>query len=238
MAGQSAERQETEFVEAINNAVEQNLEQPITVKSKDATVTDVIGAEKFQGRSVAGTEPYTDVVLNTVRGPVNLSMKGPSAPSLAGGGLAGIELVLPGIGRQFMQAALQHHLRSGLQPGDEVPDLYAKLNDNDKLKLVVGNKKNGGPIDYMYIGPMSVKSSFKNGVVTVNGSLIDAVKYAKEHDLFFRLRARRHDQRFDPEAKDRKGIPTVYSRSPSKGDAKGRIVITDKVPRVREVITF
>jgi hypothetical protein len=44
------------------------------------------------------------------------------------------------------------------------------------------------------------------------------------------LRARREDQVFDPDAKDGQNIPKIYSKSPSKGDSAGRIVVTDKVP--------
>ena len=236
MAGAAAERQETGLVNAINDACNK-LQKPITIKSGDLTVRNVTGAEKFTGRSTAGTEPYTDVILTLTRGTKNISMKGSSAPSLAGGGLAGIELVVPGIGKKFMEAAVKHHSKK-LKFGDKVPDLYAKLNDKDKLTLVVGNKKNGGPIDYMYIGPMDVTSTLRGDVLTVNGKIINATKYAKEHDLYFRLRARRDDQTFDPKSKDRSGIPTVYGRSPSKGDNKGRIVITDKVAQARGIITF
>ena len=59
---------------------------------------------------------------------------------------------------------------------------------------------------------MDVKSTFKNGVLQVNGNLTDAKKYAKSKDLFFRLRARRVDQTFDPDATDRNG-PKIYGRS-------------------------
>jgi hypothetical protein len=38
--------------------------------------------------------------------------------------------------------------------------------------------------------------------------------------------------------KDRAGIPTVYGKSPSRGDGKGRIVITDRSAKTRDVITF
>lgn len=239
MAGQGAERQENGFVDAVNKSFEM-VQQGITVKTSVLSIKDVVKAEKFTGRSKAGTEPYTDVIVTTSKGKkYNLSMKGSSAPSLAGGGLAGMELVIPGIGRKFMNAALRHHKKT-LDPGDKVPDLFAKLNDKDKLLLVIGNKSMGGPIDFMYIGPMDVKYSFdeKNRILRLNGKVIDATKYARDHDLYFRLRARREDQTFDPLAKDRAGIPTVYGKSPSRGDAKGRIVITDKVPKAREIITF
>lgn len=237
MAGQAAERQENGFVDAINQAYE-NLQRGITVKTMDMTVKDIVKAEKYGGRSKAGTEPYTDVIITNSKGKkFNLSMKGSSAPSLAGGGLAGMELVIPGIGKKFMEAALAHHKKK-LKPGDKVPDLFAKLNDKDKLKLVIGTAAMGGPIHFMYIGPMDVKSTLVGNTLQLNGKISDAKKYANDHELYFRLRARREDQTFDPDKKDRAGIPTVYGKSPSRGDAKGRIVVTDKVASVRDVITF
>ena len=89
----------------------------------------------------------------------------------------------------------------------------------------------GGPIDFMYIGPMNVTGTYdpKKNLLPLNGDLIDATEYAKTHDLYFRLRARREDQRFGPEAKDKEGTPKIYGVSPSRGDSAGRIVVTDKV---------
>lgn len=221
------ERQENGFIKAVKDSVEQNMGKPIKIVTSDATVEGVVGAEKYTGRQRSGSEPYTDVTLMTSRGVLNLSMKGTAAPSLAGGGLRGVEEVIPGIGARFFRTALENHLRNGLKPGDKVPDTYAKLNDKDKKLLVIGNTAMGGPIDYMYIGPMEVKYSFKDGVLKVNGKLIESKKYANSKDLFFRLRARRNDQPFDPKAVDRNNIPKIYGKSPSKGDSAGRLVITD-----------
>lgn len=237
-AGASAERQENGFVDAVAQAVAENGDKPITIKTKDATIKGVIKAEKFGGRQRSGSEPYTDVQLFTSRGIINLSMKGPSAPSLAGGGLRGIEEIIPGLGARFFRAAYDNHVKKKLKPGDKVPDTYGKLNDKDKKLLVIGNKPMGGPIDYMYIGPMDVKSNFRNGVLDVNGSLIDSKKYADSKDLFFRLRARRGDQTFDPEASDRNGVPKIYGKSPSKGDSAGRLMVTDKAAKTRDIIVF
>lgn len=70
----------------------------------------------------------------------------------------------------------------------------------------------------------------KNNVLILNGSLTESKLYAKTHDLYFRLRARREDQRFDPNAKDKMGVHKIYGISPSKGDSAGRIVVTDSTP--------
>ena len=99
----------------------------------------------------------------------------------------------------------------------------------------------GGPIDYMYIGEMNVKSRYdkKRNVLTFqNGTLTDSETYAKTHNLYFRLRARREDQRFDPEAKDNLGVPKIYGKSPSKGDSAGRIVVTDQIPKTALIVNM
>ena len=236
-AGAGAERQEIGFVDAVNDAVKMNGDKPITLKTKDATIKGVIKAEKYSGRQRSGSEPYTDVQVFTSKGILNLSMKGPAAPSLAGGGLRGVEEIIPGIGARFFRTAYDNHIKNGLKPGDKVPDTYARLNDKDKNLLVIGNPAMGGPIHYMYVGPMDVKSKYNNGTLEINGSAIDAKKYSKEHDLFFRLRARRVDQTFDPESSDKNGVPKIYGKSPSKGDSAGRLVITDK-PVKGKVIVF
>ena len=237
-AGQSAERQENAFVDLVNDAFKQNGEKPFTLKTKDDTIKNVVKAEKFTGRQRSGSEPYTDVKVYTSKGVLNFSMKGPSAPSLAGGGLRGIEEIIPGIASRFFRAAFDNHKKKGLKFGEKVPDTYAKLNDKDKKLLVIGNEAMGGPIDYMYIGPMDVNGTFKDGVLSVNGKAIESNKYSNSKDLFFRLRARRLDQTFDPEASDKNGIPKIYGKSPSRGDSAGRLVITDKPAKSRDMIVF
>lgn len=238
-AGASAERQESSFVNAVKAAVKKNGGKAITIKSGDASVKDVINAEKYSGRQSSGSEPYTDVQLFLKSGKVvNVSMKGESAPSLAGGGLRGIEEIIPGIGYRFYAAAHKKHVKNKLKAGQKVPDTYGILNDADKKLLVVGNSAMGGPIDYMYIGPMNVESKYNDGVLIVNGKLTSAKKYADSHDLYFRLRGRREDQTFDPTAKYPNGTPKIYGKSPSKGDSAGRIVVTDKPASNRDIITF
>ena len=110
MAGAAAERQETGVVNKINSAVRKNEKNPITVLSSNGTkVNRIIKAAKYSGRQVTGSEPYIDVIFEQmVRNKVvkiGLSLKGESAPSLAGGGLRGINLAAPGLAKKFMIAA-------------------------------------------------------------------------------------------------------------------------------------
>lgn len=240
MAGESAERQETGLIKAIADAVKKNGGNPVTLVTEKIVIEGITGAEKFSGRQASGSEPYTDVVLTTYQNKkINISCKGPSAPSLAGGGLKGLELAVPGITEKFLKEAYNTlKVKNKLKVGDKVPDVFGEITGNMKTKIVVGNKEMGGPIDYMYIGPMDVTSNYdaKKNVLTLSGSFYESKGYARSHKLYFRLRARREDQRFDPSAKDGRGVPKIYGKSPSKGDSAGRIVVTDKVPSTAVIV--
>lgn len=245
MAGASAERQESGLIRKIKAAVKANKNNPITVVfANGKKLTGVTDVMKYNGRQVTGSEPYTDVVIVQGKKKINLSLKGESAPSLAGGGLRGIEMAAPGLGAKFFKAAYDH-LRDNLQlsPGDKVPDTYGKIPSRLVEDIVVGNANMGGPIDYMYIGPMTVGGpayDAKKNILKVDGNLYEAKEYAKNHKLYFRLRARREDQRFDPGAKDNKGVPKIYGKSPSRGDSAGRIVVVsgDTLPNNAETVTL
>lgn len=230
MAGEISERQEQGLVDSINGAVKANKGNPVTIIAGKIKIIGITKAEKYKGRQDSGSEPYTDVVLYTAKTEINISCKGPSAPSLAGGGLKGLELAVPGIASKFMKAAFEALLKK-LNPGDKVPDVFGKISGVNKTKIVVGNKQMGGPIDYMYIGPMDVTKSYDTvkNILKLSGDFFEAKQYANSHDLYFRLRARREDQRFDPHSKDSAGVPKIYGKSPSKGDSAGRIVVIDKV---------
>ena len=241
MAGVSAERQEQGLVNAIKGAVKSNQGNPITLVVGKTKLVGVIDAYKYTGRQAGGSEPYTDVVIKLLGNKeLNCSLKGPSAPSLAGGGMKGLELAVPGIAAKFMKAAYEK-LKDTLNPGDKVPDVYGKISASDKKKIVVGNKAMGGPIDYMYIGLMNVVSRYdaRTNILTIQSTeLIPSNIYAQSHNLYFRLRARREDQRFDPLARDKNGVPKIYGVSPSKKDSSGRIVVVDKVPATGVIINL
>lgn len=239
MAGESAERQETGLVDAIKKAIRTNKNRPITVDAGGVKISEVVGARKHTGRQATGSEPYTDVILDLrTKKSINLSLKGQSAPSLAGGGVKGLDLLIPGITSKFMNAAYDKLIEMGTKAGDKVPDIYGQIEPRLKKKIVIGNHAMGGPIDYMYIGPMTVSSTYdkEKNILTLNGKLTDAKTFADTHNLYFRLRARREDQRFDPDAKSA-GVPKIYGKSPSKGDSAGRVVITDSVPKNAVIVS-
>ena len=244
MAGFLAERQENGVIRKISETIRQNKKFPVTILSRNKTkLQNIIGARKYTGRQITGSEPYIDVIFEQMTPKwktkeIGLSLKGESAPSLAGGGLRGINLAVPGLANKFMKAVFKKLNDMGLEPGAKVPDVYGEIRGANKKKIVVGNKEMGGPIDYMYIGPMNVAATFDTtkNTLLLNGDITGAEKYAQSHRLYFRLRARREDQRYDPDSFDIHNVPKIYGQSPSRGDSSGRIVVTDKVPNNAIVI--
>ena len=234
-AGMAAERQEYGLIDSINALA--TPQKPVEVKSAGETIPDVIGASKVDGMNDLGKEPYTDVQLHLLSGvTLNISAKGSSAPSLAGGGLTALNQMLPNLVADFLTTAVSELVSQGHQKGDPgIPDVYGQISSEDAIMILAGDEAMGGPIDYMYQGPMDVTAEYcdTGGVecsVTVSGAFTSIEDYASSHTLYLRARKRRNDQPFDPDAVDKAGLPSIFGRSPSKGDSNRRIVITDRVP--------
>ena len=231
MAGENFERQEIAICRAVEGARFMNESKPLMIVTGEANLANVTACTKYAGRQLGGSEAYTDIVF-VIDDVVcyNVSCKGEYAPSLAGGGLKGIELAVPGLARTFINAAHSYLLNElKLEAGSEVPNVFGRISDENKLRIAVGNKHMGGPLDYMYIGPMDVQWTYDSiqASLKLNGNLIPTYTFATSRDFYFRLRARRHDQRFEPELRDKQGIPRIYGRSPSKGDVGNRLVVCD-----------
>ena len=233
-AGEAAERQERGLIDAINSLA--SPEKPIEVRNKGETLVGVVGASKKEGMNALGKEPYTDVLIHLADGTtLNISAKGDAAPSLAGGGLTALNKILPTIVKDFLTLGVEELVSQGHQDGDTgVPDVYGRITGDNALAILRGNEEMGGPIDYMYQGPMDVTASACDVdgqcYVEVSGAFTGIDEYAQTHALHLRARKRRNDQPFAPSATDRAGLPAVFGKSPSKGDSNRRIVITDKVP--------
>ena len=230
MAGAKFERQETGFVNAVNRAV-RSAGGPINIVFKNgARLSGVKKAFKYVGRTSSGSEPLTDVCLETTDGKKhNLSMKGKDSPSIAGGGVAGINELEPELLPSFLTEALRKYKQLGYKKGDAIPDMYGEIGTRAKVSLLEGSKKTGGPIDFLYTGPMSVTSRLDGTNLHLNGNLATPREFAKK-TLYLRIRKRRVDQTFDPTSKDRNGLPSIMGKSPSKGDTNRRIVVAKSIP--------
>jgi len=127
----TSERQERDFVAAVNKAVEENG-GAISVVVRHKVVGGVVGAKKVDITPPSGKEPYIDVVLMTSSGNIGISMKGPSAPSMMGGGYVGIESMYPGWLRGLFTKAVDMIEAAGIKPGDSFTDVSKDLRNMGK----------------------------------------------------------------------------------------------------------
>ena len=226
--GARFERQENGLIKIINDHYKKNKNKPIVlVDASGIRLTGIVGAKKFDDRVTTGHEPYTDVqLLRTKRagGPVNLSNKGPSAPSIAGGGLKGLDIIIPDFSKDLFVACKKWFKKNGYKDGDAGTDLYAKVGDDKKESIIVGKKKMGGPVHYMYIGPMTVRGKWdpKKKELKVNGTLTDSKTYADSFDFYFRIRKRRVYQCIDLKTTDSEGRPSLFMVPPDIADSRGK----------------
>ena len=75
-------------------------------------------------------------------------MKGKDSPSIAGGGVAGINELEPELLPSFLTEAVRKYKQLGYKKGDSIPDLYGEIGERAKISLLVGSKSTGGPIHF------------------------------------------------------------------------------------------
>jgi hypothetical protein len=127
---------------------------------------------------------------------------------------------------------VKQYTKKKYKTGDSVPELFGQIDAADVKLLLRGNKAVGGPIDFMYIGPMDVTYTYKDGVCTLNGNFYSIEDYYKKvgGKLYIRARKRREDQPFTKDEVDKEGLPLIYGKSKTKSDRGRRIVVADKAP--------
>lgn len=235
--GQGTERQENGLINAINeNAL---LADNMTIKTFGNI--KVKGARKQEGLSQIGKEPYIDILITGVDDrEYGISCKGTQAPSLAGGGIGGLKIIVPDLMpkvykkvEDFIKQQLK--LKQGsIVPFETVPDIFIQIPDKYVRSIIEGIPKMGGPITHMYIGPMDVTASLAGNALNLNGRFYSIDEYMKKiPNFFFRLRKRDLDTersgmlKIEFNEKSSDGLPKLFKGSTNNKNLS-RIVIIDE----------
>lgn len=231
-------RRERIIIEAVNNAVRENQRNPINIVAGGLTVVGIVASSKYSGGQSAVARPYTDIVLSPKTATnIKVSLRDTSTIAMYGEDHRTINILVPGIVNKFLRRVKENLDASGLKTGDAVPPVYGLVGPRDKMKLLIGTSVTGGPIDYMYVGPSDIKTSYdkKSNRLTLNGSMIDPKTYSKEIQLYIGIRPGIDDQRYDSEATDQ-GMPKIYGKSPTRGYVDNKIFLTDTVPSTARIV--
>jgi hypothetical protein len=241
--GQGSERQESGLVQALNEAASKYNKAYVISLGRSFYIQS---AKKIEGLSPIGKEPYIDISIETTGGRIDVSCKGDTAPSLAGGGVAGIKLVAPDLIKK-MYDTIQRHLKNDLKlqegtviPAESIPDLYIEIPKKYVEIILKGTKAMGGPVTHMYIGNMDVVSNLETTEVKLNGKFYSISEYMRKIGKFyFRIRKRDLDSSNTTKVvyskKTAEGYP-VLLQNPRNNKNNLRVVIQDKVPNTGKIL--
>jgi len=239
MAGKPNERQEKAFCSAISKLCGEH--GPIRLSAGMHSIEQVIGARKVQERTTFGHENYADVIVEQEGGKeLRMQLKNVRSPSYGGGGSAGVETSLPGLGDLFLKKAHAYLVKQiKAQPGDNIPRLYMPLSPAQQLVLLRGTPQIGGPIDYILSGPMDLShKAYKNHLVFYNSALMTIEEYSSLVQLFLVYRRYSSDQMFDPKLYGNRMVPKIYGEG--KVGVKiltgGRLILEQEIPKEGYII--
>lgn len=227
----TSEKQEHGLIEIINN-------NPGCVISKMGITAQ--SARGNEGVNAMKKERYIDIFITDSKGKDHgISMKGTTAPSLGGGGAAGINSVAPDLFKKIF-ARIEEFMKNELQltNGDiiaskHIPDIFVRVPDDYVESIMRGNEAMGGPIDYMYVGPMdAIGEVDNNNMLNLNGKFYTIEEYInKIGNFYFRIRKRDiADNQTVQVAYDEKntlGLPKLL-KNPETNKNNLRLVVTNK----------
>jgi hypothetical protein len=237
-SGGGAERQELGLINILNENAHKGNFYYVDSFGKN---NKILRAYKNDGLSQVGQEPYIDIFIETTdKKNYGISMKGEQAPSLAGGGIAGLKVVVPDLLPKIYKEIEKYLKTRGLGEGSIVnasliPDFYVEIPSKYIKQILIGNVRMGGPVDYMYIGKMDVKATVNDttGEIKPNGTFYDIDQYMRKVGKFY-FRIRKRDLPSDNmieisfKNKNKEGYPIVFMTPKSKKN-NFRIVIIDKL---------
>lgn len=245
---ETSERQERSLIDVINSVKgPKNL-----ISANGAVLKNVLSASKVESSDYR-YEPYADLQLE-IEGrsePYLVSAKGPVAPSLAGGGLAGVTTLSEDV-RQFIkdfyeeaflyyQDIFDDHeeltLDTDLYKTSYFKDINKEIPSDIVLEILRGTKIMGGPVDSYYIGSMEVTSEIDGNDITLNGNFIPIEKFAEGKTLYAHIKKRSGSYFFTDKTQTVNGLtlPLIFTDKPGGKMAKSRFGILDK-PRGKEIL--
>lgn len=244
-----SERQERGLVDAISESKKVSKKvYNISLGSEYNIISAVKNDPKDAGSAFiphkkAGKEPYTDMIMNVSKNnksmQLRVSMKGDSAPSLAGGGLSGLMDIDANLTKQIWNKASNFIKKKGYGHGDvidsnNIPDISIRIPDDFVKVVLTGTVDIGGPITHMYIGPMDIVYNIdKSGKLTLNGSFYTISEYMKKIPDFY-IVIRKRDIADDRKIKidltgettNAEGLP-VLMKNPKTNKNNTRVIVTN-----------
>lgn len=246
---ETSERQEVGIINAINS-----LEGTKTVvgSNENFKITDVVRAEKIP--TTGKIEPIADIQLIRSKGtsPYKISAKGNVAPTVAGGGLAGMSQLskpVTAFVKKFYEDAYNHYKKILEQHPEITPDMdlyrtkYFKdvnrrIPQDIVEEILKGTAAQGGPVDAYYIGDMDdVLVRAEGGKVELSGEFLSIEDIARDRTLYIHIKKRSGSYYFTDSMQTINGltIPRIFAQKPQGTTSQSKLG-TSFVTRGKELI--
>ena len=225
------ERQEQGLVSAINNGVTK-CKKPIQLVIGDFVLNEVVGARKVTESNSLGDENYTDIIITTLNKSYRISAKGLRVSSIGGGGLKGLNILCPSILKDSINRSFEFYADnypSGTLFGKKkCPEAFVTIPRSSYESIMRGCEEIGGPVDFMYVGPMDVDSDLINNTLHVSGSMNTIRKYVSNlSEMYVRIRRRSSSQLLDHNVTDALGYKSIFYL---KGCGSRRLTVVTEMP--------
>ena len=215
---------EQRLFDYINKAVRENKNQSVILNLGGTLFSEVTGIRSYTGSLYKTNRSYTDFVLDkrNTKG-INISFDSPVFSE----DIQKLEIIVPGLRYKFIRAVMKKIKALKIEPGQEVPEIYGKLDTRHRDMLFRGTLALGGPVQYIL---NSLPNTFEydydedTTTLTIPGNLVSITQYAKEYDVYLKLEPSYQDQKYDPNLQ-RGGMPSIYGKSETRGEAGNRIQI-------------
>lgn len=246
---ETSERQEVSIINAINSV--EGI-KTVVGSNENFKITDVVRAEKIP--TTGKIEPIADIQLIRSKGtsPYKISAKANQAPTIGGGGLAGMSQLSKPVTdfvKKFYEDAYTHYKKIFDEHEELTPDidLYKTKYFKDVNRIIPqdiveeilrGTAAQGGPVDVYYIGDMDhVLVGVDGNQVTLSGEFLSIEDIAKDKTLYIHMKKRAGSYYFTDSMQTVNGltVPRIFAQRPNGTTSQSKLG-TSFSTRGKEVI--
>jgi hypothetical protein len=234
---EASERQEVGIITAINSV--EGI-KTVVGSNENFKITDVVRAEKIP--TTGKIEPIADIQLIRSKGssPYRISAKANQAPTIGGGGLAGMSQLSKPVTdfiEKFYEDASTHYKKIYDEHDEITPetDLYKTKYFKDVNRVIPsdiveeilrGTAAQGGPVDVYYIGDMDhVLVGVDNNTVTLSGEFLSIEDIAKDKTLYIHMKKRAGSYYYVDNMQTVNGItvPRIFAQRPNGTTSQSKL---------------
>lgn len=236
----STEEVKTAIVYYINDALLASAANHATISIGKTNIKNVVAAKPSTRSSTGGVLPYVDIELILTNGSkINIGvrvakskkflvyrgkqLRGAAVPALYNG-IHSLDKMYPEVREHYISSILEYYRNKGYDHGSSVPTVYGKIDGEIKKKILLGDSKHGGVIDYIFAidrAPMrykrmkipKMKESYNRNefIIRIGDTRAFTASEVLANNNVYIWSARRHDRLYlGNDRVDQTNLPAIF----------------------------